>query len=47
LAVFGIGFAVIYRFTQLKGILSVFITWLLYVLIFKVAISSLFGSLGA
>lgn len=45
LAVFGIGFAVIYRFSQLKGILTVFITWLIYVIISKVVLGSLLMSL--
>ncbi len=45
LVVFGIGFAIIYRFTQLKGILSVFITWFIYVLISKVLIAGLLSGL--
>ncbi len=45
--VFGIGFAVIYRFSKLKGILSVSIAWLLYILVFHVWLSSVFkGILG-
>ena len=43
LVIFGIGFAVIYRFSQLKGIVSVFIAWLIYVLVVNVAIKSLVG----
>ncbi|MFZ0392168.1 MAG: Yip1 family protein, partial [Calditrichia bacterium] len=34
LVVFGIGFAVIYRFSQLKGLATVFTTWLIYIIIF-------------
>lgn len=45
LVVFGIGFAVIYRFSQLKGILSVFIAWFIWVLITKVALASVLGGL--
>ncbi|GAB4339328.1 MAG: hypothetical protein Kow0037_24200 [Calditrichia bacterium] len=46
MAVFGIGFAIIYRFTQQKGIISVFTAWLLYVLVFKVALGSLLAGFG-
>ncbi|MBN2366331.1 MAG: hypothetical protein EH225_10310 [Calditrichaeota bacterium] len=47
LIVFAIGFAIIYGFSKLKGILSVSIAWLLYVLIFQVWLSTLFrGFLG-
>jgi len=41
LVVFGIGFSIIYGFSKLKGVVSVFIAWLLYILIFKVALASL------
>ncbi|UCF64927.1 MAG: YIP1 family protein [bacterium] len=41
LVVFGIGFSIIYGFSKLKGVVSVFIAWLLYVLIIKVALASL------
>jgi hypothetical protein len=40
--VFGIGFAVIYRFSKLKGVVSVSIAWLVYVLVFQVWLSNLF-----
>lgn len=40
LVVFSIGFAIIYRFTQLKGFLAVFITWFIWILIYKVALGS-------
>ncbi len=46
LIVFGIGFATMYRFNRQKGLISVFSVWLLYVLIFKVALGSLFGQFG-
>jgi len=45
LVVFGIGFAIIYRFSQLKGIISVFIAWLIWVLITKVALGSILGGM--
>jgi hypothetical protein len=38
--VFGLGFAVIYGFSKLKGLLSVLIAWLLYIVIFKVALGN-------
>jgi hypothetical protein len=41
LIVFGIGFAIIYRFSQLKGVVSVIIAWLVYVVIFKVILGGL------
>jgi hypothetical protein len=47
LIVFGIGFAVIYRFSKLKALASVFIAWLAYVVIFKVLLGSLFAGFGA
>ena len=47
LIVFGIGFAVIYRFSKLKALASVFIAWLAYVVIFKVLLGSLFSGFGA
>ena len=40
LVVFGIGFSIIYGFSKLKGVVSVFIAWLLYVIIIKVALAS-------
>jgi hypothetical protein len=40
--VFGIGFAVIYHFSKLKGIMSVSIAWLVYVLVFQVWLSNIF-----
>jgi len=43
LIVFGIGFAVIYRFSKQKGMIGVFVPWLLYVLIFNVALGSFFS----
>jgi hypothetical protein len=43
LIVFGIGFATIYRFSKQKAILGVFIPWLLFVLIFNVALGSFFS----
>lgn len=45
LLVFGIGFAAIYRFSQLKGILTVFVTWLIYVIFTKVVLGSIFGGM--
>lgn len=45
LIVFGIGFAVIYRFSQLKGVVSVIIAWLVYVVIFKVVLGGLLSGL--
>lgn len=45
IVVFGIGFAVIYAFSKPKGIISVFIAWLLYVLIFKVWLAIAFQGL--
>jgi hypothetical protein len=41
LIVFGIGFSIIYGFSKLKGLVSVFIAWLLYVVVFKIALASL------
>jgi hypothetical protein len=43
--VFGIGFAVIYGFSKPKGIISVIIAWLLYVLIFHVWLAMVFQGL--
>jgi len=43
--VFGIGFAVIYAFSKPKGLISVLIAWLLYVLIFKVWLAIVFQGL--
>jgi hypothetical protein len=43
--VFGIGFAVIYGFSKPKGIISVIIAWLLYVLIFNVWLAMVFKGL--
>lgn len=43
LIVFSIGYAVIYRFSQAKAFMGVFISWLLYILIFSVALGSFFG----
>ena len=43
--VFGIGFAVIYAFSKPKGIISVIIAWLLYVIIFKVWLAMVFQGL--
>jgi len=43
--VFGIGFAVIYGFSKPKGIISVIIAWLLYVLIFQVWLAMVFQGL--
>lgn len=43
--VFGIGFAVIYAFSKPKGLISVIIAWLLYVLIFKVWLAIVFQGL--
>lgn len=45
IVVFGIGFAVIYAFSKPKGIISVIIAWLLYVLIFKVWLAIAFQGL--
>jgi hypothetical protein len=42
LVVFAIGFSTIYGFSKLKGILSVFIAWLLYILIVNVWLAGLF-----
>jgi len=47
LIVFGIGFAIIYRFSQLKGILAVVISWLVYVALFKVALGGFLGAIGS
>ena len=41
LVVFGLGFSIIYGFSKLKGLVSVFIAWLLYVVVFKIALASL------
>jgi len=43
LVVFAIGYAVIYRFSQVKAFMGVFLTWLLYVLVFSVALGSFFS----
>lgn len=43
LIVFAIGFGIIYRFSQMKAYMGVFVTWLLYVLIFSVALGSFFA----
>lgn len=43
LIVFSIGYAVIYRFSQTKAFMGVFISWLLYILIFSVALGSFIG----
>ncbi|NOQ97512.1 MAG: hypothetical protein GQ561_05035 [Calditrichae bacterium] len=41
LVVFGIGFSIIYGFSKLKGLVSVFIAWLLYVVVVKIALAGL------
>jgi hypothetical protein len=43
LAVFAIGYAVIYRFSQVKAFMGVFVSWILYILVFKVALGSFFA----
>ena len=43
LAVFAIGYAVIYRFSQVKAFVSVFVSWILYILVFNVALGSFFA----
>jgi hypothetical protein len=43
LVVFAIGYAAIYRFSQVKAFMGVFVTWLLYVLVFGVALGSFFS----
>lgn len=43
LIVFSIGYAVIYRFSQAKAFMGVFVSWLLYILVFSVALGSFFG----
>lgn len=43
LAVFAIGYAVIYRFSQVKAFMGVFISWILYILVFNVALGSFFS----
>lgn len=43
LVVFAIGYAVIYRFSQVKAFMGVFVSWLLYVLVFSVALGSFFA----
>lgn len=43
LVVFAIGYAIIYRFSQVKAFMGVFISWLLYVLVFSVALGSFFS----
>jgi hypothetical protein len=43
LIVFAIGYAVIYRFSQVKAFMGVFVSWLLYVLVFSVALGSFFS----
>ncbi len=45
LIVFGIGFAIIYRFSQLKGIISVITAWLVYVVISKVILGNFFAGI--
>ncbi len=45
LIVFGLGMAIIYRFSQLKGVVSVLIAWLIYVVVFKVLLGGLLGGL--
>lgn len=47
LAVFGIGYAIVYKFSTTKGLIAVFFTWLVWVLITKVALASLFSAFGA
>jgi hypothetical protein len=44
LAVFAIGFSIIYRFSQLKAFLSVFITWFIWVILYKVVLGSFFST---
>jgi hypothetical protein len=44
LVVFALGFSTIYGFSKLKGVVSVFIAWLLYVLIVNVVLAGLFQS---
>ena len=44
LVVFSIGFSIIYHFSQLKSYLSVFITWLIWVILTKVVLGSLFAT---
>ncbi len=44
LIVFSLGFAVVYRFSQLKGYLAVFISWLLFIFA-KIGVASFFASL--
>jgi hypothetical protein len=44
LAVFAIGFSIIYRFSQLKSFLSVFITWFIWVILYKVVLGSFFSA---
>ncbi len=43
LIVFSMGFAIIYRFSQLKSYLAVFISWFLFIII-KVGLGSIFSS---
>ncbi len=43
LIVFAVGFAVIYRFSQVKAFMGVFVSWLLYALVFNVALGSFFS----
>jgi hypothetical protein len=43
LAVFAIGYAVIYRFSQVKAFMGVFVSWILYILVFNVALGSFFS----
>lgn len=43
LIVFGIGLATLYRFSRQKAMMGVFVPWLLYVLIFGVALGSFFS----
>jgi len=47
LIVFGIGFSILYRMTKGKGIATVFTTWLIWVLITKIALGSFFGAFGS
>jgi len=44
LVVFALGFSTIYGFSKLKGMVSVFIAWLLYVLIVNVGLAGFFQS---
>ncbi|RMF61185.1 MAG: YIP1 family protein [Calditrichaeota bacterium] len=46
LIVLGIGFATVYQFSRKKGLMTVFSVWLLYVLLFKVALGAFFSQFG-